>query len=192
MATHPGGGLQIEILDLDAEGPDAMAGDHLADTYEPPPPRPSRIEPLVRRADEVEQRLDRVLFRMGRRRALGRAGNPRRDSRMRLHVWAPFPEVCAGLDSIASSIIGDGGASLTFTGSFADGPKKAQRAPATMKLRGSWPALPVWVTVEPWWRNRTVTTISLRHGRRWRYPRRYFAAAYSVGQALSRAALAEP
>jgi hypothetical protein len=181
-------GLEIEILDLVDEPPAAASTDVSGVMYEPPEARPSRIEPLVRRADELERRLGRTIFRLGRRQAISRYGNVRRDSRVRLHVWAPFAVVREGLaDAPTSTTVGS--VRLLLCSRFTPAPRSALRAEATLQLRGSWPGLPVWVTIEPWWRNRTITTISLRRTHRWRYPRRYFGAAHAVGQELTRAVL---
>jgi len=62
----------------------------------------------------------------------------------------------------------------------AAGPSPMRQAPARLRLRWSYPSVPVWLVVEPWWRDQALVSIRLRTTRRWRYPVRYFATAHRV------------
>lgn len=113
-------------------------------------------------------------------------GNPRRDSAVRQHVFRPFDEVLALLPG-STTVVRAGSARLELSTPFAPLPGGVGvRASATLSLWGSWPALPVWITVEPWWRERTVAGVSLRTRRRLRYPRRYFGSAHAAVRAMCR------
>ena len=179
------GQLEIEIIDPFADPPLGAPADVAGVAYEPPARGPSRLELFLHRAERLERRLDSTFFRLGCRRAQAQSGNARRDSRVRQHIWLPFSVVRSRLADSPSEIRA-GSARLVLSSGFNPTPRGAIRAEGTLRLRGSWPPLPVWVTVEPWWRSRTVATIALRTRKRWRYPRRYFAAAHAVTRHLAR------
>lgn len=104
--------------------------------------------------------------------------NPRRQSRIRLHVFIPYAAACSripGLGVVASSRSGR----ITLDAPF-EGRRDGIRAPGTLTLRGSWPGIPVWIDIEPWWRQQTIVTMSLRSTHRVRYPRRYFSGSYRL------------
>ncbi len=176
-------GLVIEIL-APPEAADGPPADSVDACWEPQPLGPSRLEPWFEQAAAIERQLDKTFFRLGRRRAMTRSGNPRRDSRVRQHVWHPFSSVRERLPS-GPTVVEARGVRLHLRTGFEPAPKGALRAAGILRLRASWPALRVWVTVEPWWRNRTVATIALRTNHRWRYPRRYFGAAHAAVRALA-------
>ncbi len=178
------GQLEIEIIDPFVDPPLGAPADVVGVAYEPPVSGPSRLEPYLRQAERLERQLDSTFFRLGARRSQARSGNVRRDSRVRQHIWLPFGIVRARLTESPSEFRA-GSAVLVLDSGFISAPKGAIRAEGTLKLRGSWPRLPVWITVEPWWRGRTVATIALRSRRRWRYPRRYFAAVHAITRQLA-------
>ncbi len=178
------GQLEIEIVDPFADPPPGGPADIAGVAYEPPGRGPSRLEPYLRHAERLERQLDSTFFRLGARRAQARSGNVRRDSRVRQHIWMPFPTVRARLADTPPELRA-GSSRLVLGSEFTPAPKGAVRAEATLNIRGSWPRIPVWITVEPWWRRRTVATITLRSRRRWRYPRRYFAAVHALTRQLA-------
>lgn len=104
--------------------------------------------------------------------------NPRSQSRIRLHVFIPYAAACSrtpGIGVIAQTRAGK----LALDGPF-DEHRAGRRAPGTLTLRGSWPGLPVWIDLEPWWRQQTIVTLSLRSTNRLRYPRRYFSGSHRL------------
>jgi hypothetical protein len=77
------------------------------------------------------------------------------------------------------SLIADG-ASVAY-----DGFELEHRLRASLRLRWSWPALPVWIAVSAQANGTCALRISLRRRRRIRYPSRYFHAAHTLLQALA-------
>ena len=104
--------------------------------------------------------------------------DPRRQSRIRLHVFIPFAAARSRIPGIGV-IAQTRGGRLELDGPFVEH-RAGQRAPGTLTLRGSWPGLPVWIDIEPWWRQQTIVTLSLRSTHRVRYPRRYFSGSHRV------------
>jgi hypothetical protein len=49
-----------------------------------------------------------------------------------------------------------------------------------LRLRWSWPPIPMWLAVGELSRNRCALRLSLRSHHRWRYPLRYFDAAHTM------------
>ena len=60
------------------------------------------------------------------------------------------------------------------------------RAPGRLRVPLSRPRLPVWLAVEPWWRDQSLVTMWLRSTHRWRYPSRYFLTAHRAMDQLTR------
>jgi hypothetical protein len=136
------------------------------------------LAPTRRRCVWLERRGREIVQLLGNRRAQRTYdAGPRHDSSVRQHVFLPFGEVRHRLP-VEETVIDAGSFSLAVTTPFEPTSRGGMRAPATLRLRWSWPALPVWITVEPWWRSRTIATVALRTTRRVRYPRRYFGAAH--------------
>ena len=52
------------------------------------------------------------------------------------------------------------------------------RAPTHLRLRWSWPRLPVWLAVSEASTRGAVVALELRSHKRWRYPLRYYAVAH--------------
>lgn len=185
--------LRIEIIDPIAEPGWAVSGAErvVAIATEPGPGGADRLEPLLRRLEPVGHRVELAVDRAAavqlrlvhRRLQRVHDGNPRRDSRVRQHLLAPFDEVGARLPPPGTTVRTRSGR-LELTSAFARAKGGTLRAEASLRLPGSWPALPLVVTVEPWWRRRTVITVALRTQRRWRYPRRYFGAAHAATRRL--------
>jgi|OM-RGC.v1.014918957 hypothetical protein len=194
-SPHPGSGdeLEIEIIepaagaspDDHSRGERASVEAHAAET-----PLSVWIDDLRETVDDVLEPARRAsessaivagtwLHRLGVRRQQRVADrDPRRQSRIRLHVFIPFPVAC-------SRIPGVGVIAQTRSGRLElDGPfrphRAGRRAPGTLSLRGSWPGLPVWIDIEPWWRQQTIVTLSLRSTHRLRYPRRYFSGSHRL------------
>ncbi|MFT5203431.1 MAG: hypothetical protein ACI9C1_002830 [Candidatus Aldehydirespiratoraceae bacterium] len=140
--------------------------------------------PWVEAGRRWESRFNRVLHGIGRRRdQVMYDGNPRHDSRVRQHLFLSFGEVARGLPSQPTTFPAGRG-QLETLAPFEAWAKDGLRAAGTLRLPRSWPGVPVWITVEPWWRDQTITTIELRTHRRWRYPRRYFRAVHGAAQHL--------
>jgi hypothetical protein len=59
-------------------------------------------------------------------------------------------------------------------------PSEGVRAPGRLHVRWSWPPVPVWVSIRPWSAGRSVVGITIRGGRRPRYPRRYFVTCHQA------------
>ncbi len=66
----------------------------------------------------------------------------------------------------------------------ADG-ESVVRAAGDLWIPWSRPPIPVWLVVEPWWRQQALVSLRLRKSRRWRYPTRYFTAAHRVMDQLT-------
>lgn len=154
---------------------------------EPAPVGVPVADSIRRLVDKTGETVDIAAFRWHRRLALiARAGDIRRHSRIRLQVWAPVDEVVERVarapDRIdagtVSGIATGAGATLTVLESLRPLPGGGHRAAAVLRVRWSWPSLPVWVTVEPWWREHTAVSMTLRSTHRLRYPRRYWASAH--------------
>lgn len=191
-SAHPNSGdeLEIEILDPAIGGaPSAAPGERATVEAE------AAETPLTVWIDDLRETVDDVLapakratettslvtgswlHRWGVRRKQRIADrNPRRQSRIRVHVFIPFAVACSRLPAEGASVSARGTV-LRLEGPFDDF-RAGLRAPAALHLRGSWPELPVWIDVEPWWRRQTIVTLSLRSTKRVRYPRRYFASGH--------------
>ena len=171
--------LEIEIVDPlprpGADGPGAGSC--------------SRAETDVRSIDPVVDAIGEGLERVGD--AIERAarvvslrleqidvdGNPRKQSRVRHHVFAPYHEVVERLPECGERVA-HRGTRLEITSPFRAKTGGGAKAEAKLRLRGSWPALPLVISVDPWWRERTLFTVRLRTHRRWRYPRRYYRGVH--------------
>ena len=155
-----------------------------------PPPRTwerahQRLKSTHHRIDRLRWRSHEFVQRIVRWRVqMTYDDNPRRNSRVRQHVFLPFAQVQRRLP-VEATVVRAGSGRLELTTSFEPVAGGAVQARATLRLWGSWPTLPVWVTVEPWWRSRTVATLTLRSSRRLRYPRRYFGAAHAAMREMS-------
>jgi hypothetical protein len=77
------------------------------------------------------------------------------------------------------SLSADGG-SVTY-----DSFELEHRLRASLRLRWSWPALPVWLSVSEQANGTCSLRLSLRRRHRIRYPSRYFHAAHSILDALA-------
>ncbi len=160
-----------------------------------PAPYPTVSEPdavwvpvadSVRRfADRTGEGVDRAMFSWHRRLArMARAGNIRAQSRLRVYAWASLPDLLERLGDHPIEIDDRHRRLLTSEGPLHPWKRGAHRTEATLSLRWSWPDLPVWVVAEPWWREHTMLTISLRTTNRWRYPRRYWDGAHRALRGL--------
>lgn len=197
--ADPGDELAIEIVDpwsdamsREAMSPDAMSPDAVArvEAIAPESVLTVWIDDLRETVDDVLEPARRVteatglttgawLHRLGVRRKQRIADrDPRGQSRIRVHVFIPYEAACSRLP-VAETTLRARSAVLRFERGFASH-RAGLRAPAALHLRGSWPGLPVWVDIEPWWRRQSIVTLSLRSTRRLRYPRRYFAAGHRV------------
>ena len=137
------------------------------------------LEPARRASETTHIAVGSFLHRLGGRRKQRIADrNPRRQSRLRLHLFIPYAAARSRIP--APGVIGrTRGGRLVLDEPFVSH-RDGLRAPGTLLLRGSWPGLPVWIDVEPWWRRQTIVTLSLRSTGRVRYPRRYFASSYRI------------
>lgn len=134
----------------------------------------------VRRfADRTGSSVDSAMFRWHRRWSrYARVGNIRAQSRLRVHAWTPLPDLIERLGGQPLRVSDRNRLLLRSDRPLEPWRRGAYRTEAVLSLRWSWPALPVWVVAEPWWREHTVLTLSLRSTRRWRYPRRYWDGAH--------------
>jgi hypothetical protein len=136
-------------------------------------------ESMRRLADRTGATVDSAVFRWHRRWArFARVGDIRSQSRIRLHAWTPLPDLIERLGDSPLDIVDHDRHLLRSEGPLRPARRGAYRTAATLSLRWSWPHLPVWIVAEPWWRDHTVITLSLRSNRRLRYPRRYWDGAY--------------
>ncbi|GJM37732.1 MAG: hypothetical protein DHS20C19_10990 [Acidimicrobiales bacterium] len=135
------------------------------------------LEPARRASEQTGVVVGSFVHRLGLRRKQRIAdSSPRRQSRLRLHLFIPYAVAQSRIP--APGVIGRSrGGRLLLDEPFEDH-RAGVRAPGTLVLRGSWPGLPVWIAIEPWWRRQTIVTMSLRSTNRMRYPRRYFASSY--------------
>lgn len=178
--------LEIEVIDplpqATAWGAKAQAMSR-AETAAP------SIDPIV---DAISDGFEAIAELVGRvARVLSRRveqfeadGNPRRHSRVRHHVFAPFGDVVARLPAEGSSWASHG-ARIEIVSAFRPHRDGGQVADARLCLRGSWPALPLRISADPWWRERTLVTVTLRTRRRWRYPRRYYRGVHHSLRAMT-------
>lgn len=137
------------------------------------------LEPARRASEHTGVVVGSFVHRLGLRRQQRIADrSPRRQSRLRLHLFIPYAVARTRIP--APGVIGrTRGGRLVLDQPFEDH-QAGVRAPGTLLLRGSWPGLPVWIAIEPWWRRQTIVTMSLRSTSRMRYPRRYFASSYRI------------
>jgi hypothetical protein len=146
-----------------------------------------RVEPLVGAAAGIVAWSRKVLHGLQEYSVqLRHDGNPRRGSLVRQHVFEPFDVLTDRLPAVAGAVAVRPGVDLEVTSAFESLPGGGRQAAASLRLRGSWPPLPVMVKVEPWWRAQSVVTVELRNRRRLRYPRRYFRAAHASARAVGR------
>ncbi|MDG2026240.1 MAG: hypothetical protein P8J50_03965 [Acidimicrobiales bacterium] len=189
-SAHPGHGddLEIEIIEADieatpgdrstveavaAETPLTVWIDDLRETVE------DVLAPARKASEITGLAAGSYLHRLGvRRKQRISDRNPRRQSRVRLHLFIPYAAACTripGIGVVAQTRMGR----LALDAPF-EPHRAGLRAPATLVLRGSWPGLPVWIDIEPWWREQTIVSMSLRSTTRLRYPRRYFSGSYRL------------
>lgn len=137
------------------------------------------LEPARRVSEHTGVAVGSFVHRLGLRHKQRIAdSSPRRQSRLRLHLFIPYAVARSRIP--APGVIGrTRGGRLVLDEPFTDH-RAGLRAPGTLVLRGSWPGLPVWIAIEPWWRRQTIVTMSLRSTNRVRYPRRYFATSYRI------------
>ena len=188
VPTSHDGELEIEILDtgaapqsgdrtlVEAQATDDALTvwiDDLRETVD------DVLEPARRASEQTGVVVGSFVHRIGLRRKQRIADrNPRRQSRLRLHLFIPYAAACSRIPGIG--VIGrTRGGRLALDAPFTEY-RSGMRAPGTLVLRGSWPGLPVWIDIEPWWRRQTIVTMSLRSTNRMRYPRRYFASSYRI------------
>jgi len=194
-SPHPGSGEELEIEIID---PAVDAGTEESGWSERVSIEAAVVDaPLTVWIDDLRETVDDVLaparrasestgmvagswlHRVGVRRKQRVADrDPRRQSRIRLHVFIPFAAARSRIPGIGV-IAQTRGGRLELDGPFVEH-RAGQRAPGTLTLRGSWPGLPVWIDIEPWWRQQTIVTLSLRSTHRVRYPRRYFSGSHRV------------
>jgi hypothetical protein len=187
----------IEIIDDPDSGepvvlwgaPGAAADDRLRSLAEPPRGFGARIRSLQRASTRAGDAVGSAAFRWNRRFAdMAPVGDVRSHSRVRLHAWADLPTL---LDRLGDGplTVSDESARVLFAGDtpLTHWTRGIHRTPGRLIVRWAWPTIPVWVVAEPWWREHTVLTMSLRTNHRWRYPRRYWSTAH---RALRQIALA--
>jgi len=183
--------IEIEILDDEGMVPAGTTGSHVAGhdpelTILDPESLPFPVADTLRRvADETGARFDRAFFRWNHRwDRLARVGDIRSQSRLKLHAWAPLPDLLDAIGGHPIEVHDRGRRVLWSEAPLTPWRRGAHRTAATLSIRWSWPNLPVWIVAEPWWREHSVLTISLRTTRRLRYPRRYWEASHRALRAL--------
>lgn len=106
--------------------------------------------------------------------------NVRHHSEVRHFAWHSFDELTRAIGESGPFVLKVGRVRLRCgPGRIKAGPFRYE-ADGRLHLPVSRPDLLVRVVIEPWWRNRSAVTLSLRPSRRMRYPRRYFEAAHGV------------
>ncbi|MGI9602774.1 MAG: hypothetical protein ACR2QE_12875 [Acidimicrobiales bacterium] len=110
------------------------------------------------------------------------APSPRVDSVVRRVLRCDPDQALVMVEQRLASVPG-----LALEGPLSDrGHTSLQRAPGRLCIPFCRPRVPIWLAVEPWWRDQTLVTLSLRTSRRWRYPLRYFGTAHTVLDQLTR------
>ena len=143
------------------------------------------VDPVTGAVVAGATRVQRIVRRLHLRSVqLRNDGNPRRSSAVRQRVFEPFEDVLARLGRMENEVVIARGVTLDVASEFAPLAGGGRQARATLRIRGSWPRLPVMVKIEPWWREQTVVTVELRTRRRLRYPRRYFRCAHGAVRAV--------
>jgi hypothetical protein len=144
----------------------------LAFSEEPVPftarPRSARIPRAPGRWSEL---VGRTRHRYESTIGFARGFSPRVHPRVEHRVDMPVESVVAALG----------------TGTFRYDPVEHEyRTPLRMRVRWSWPRLPMWLSVAELSSSRSALRLTLRSTRRWRYPYRYFHVAHTWLSAIER------
>lgn len=176
-------GVEVELLEQRSLEPDAAPG------WPGPAERSIRLERSVDPGarPDVVVRLER-LWGWLRRRALERrvTPNPRVNSVVRRFVWEDADDVLHRYEEhvITQRMATAGRLHMRERRLELDDDHHDYRVPARLRVRWSFWSYPVWLSIEPWWGDRTVVGMELRSRHRVHYSRRYYDAAHDALRAL--------